>query len=103
MTLNLKHTIFNHYHNSLSTAFSEQDFWTNPGQNLKIPGQKAETLLLNTKKNTKEKKVLKQLTTTLYIDVKINLFLNINLVIGWASTQKNHDLNETFNITRAFF
>ena len=65
----------------MSTAFSEQDFRTNPGQNLKIPGQKTETLLLNTKKNTKEKKVLKQLTTTLYIDVKINLFLNINLAI----------------------
>ena len=87
----------------MSTAFSGQDFRKNPGQNLKIPGQKTEALLLNTKKNTKEKKSLKQLTTTLYIDVKINLILNINLAIEWASTQKKHDMNETLIITRAFF
>ena len=40
--------------------------------------------------------------TTLH-DIKIDLFLKINLTIGRLTTRKKYDIKEAFDITRAFF
>ena len=42
------------------------------------------------------------MTTTLH-DIKIDLFLKINLTTGGLSTRKKYDIKEAFDITRAFF
>ena len=50
-----------------------------------------------------ELKHTKCTTTTLYISLKIKLFLKTNLTIERLSTWKKYDMKEAFHITKALF